>query len=1057
MMGDSSGGRTVRIESNTESDDWRAGMTTDMRMEAVNRLYGMLKTKVPVSNTDTLNDIARVALGCEEKLFQKAAKKENYIMGLKRKIDVIERSNYADVRASSSTSGLTQNSELHGAEISCSLHNAFQLSHDFFGKLDGQEDTQLNVSVTQMDTPRILPSQQVAYQQCQQQQLQHQFLKHNAQQQTSCPAHVHHNINKFHVHQQQQHIVPQPSQMQYSEQMILPTPLHGQASGQQSNAILFQQKQQFNQQNNLSLLQNSVFQTNGEYFSGVQNLRNMVGPQSKALNLQLLQHSSQILQHTEVTGLQPKFQQPMQGVKLEQVLGSQKQSFPSHVSMQQKLQTSAALHQPQNVFDQQKLFQSRVFPGVSSASLESMAASEPAKDADYIEQAYQKIQSLKKQYQHHLEYLHEKCKCASQKEMRVDVSDKYKKTMFKLEKIFKFFSMSRVDIIRHPRIVVDRFYHDIKLYLARSVSNSASNQHHVQVTQPTGGQTPTSHLQRDRDLKLQFNTANSALRSTVIGSSSLSATLLENQNLHSNIFNSIPYDSQVEIEQRNATSMLQHELHQNTSGASAESNISRNSRVNAFDSAAKNPAEQPQHLERLVRPQCFQQKKQQVLMQNNHLGIGTGMANPLASKPSNSSDQMLLLRTPTQLHASSLPMFQHSRTPSDLKNLSLLSKARLTLQSATPLAIPSHSSPLNSSSTSVAHAKDPSGVSPLSISEFNAHSQTSDSLAQDMIHNQVDNQSLSIGISDMSASPLPTDITGPDGQQQPRDTNQPIERLIKAVESMSTETLCSAVHDIESVVNVVDMIAETPCGSDTAGAVVDDSVYPTRCNTWVGNSSHRECSFSKKIKRKISVSAWDTMSSFLSEIDGINQQSDLVHDSDSTAVLKPKRQRIEPRHALLDEIRSINQRLIETVIDLDSTEAGEGTIVRCSYNPVALSGYVKPHISSQWSMLPLLLFIPASYPNSSPEIFDGLSTVGESGHGKEAVDDSECNDEDLSMKAKKRFSMSLRKLSAPMSLEDMAMTWDKCARAVLSEYVQHFGGSCFSSIYGSWEDCITAA
>ncbi|KAK6936909.1 hypothetical protein RJ641_033939 [Dillenia turbinata] len=39
-------------------------------------------------------------------------------------------------------------------------------------------------------------------------------------------------------------------------------------------------------------------------------------------------------------------------------------------------------------------------------------------------------------------------------------------------------------------------------------------------------------------------------------------------------------------------------------------------------------------------------------------------------------------------------------------------------------------------------------------------------------------------------------------------------------------------------------------------------------------------------------------------------------------------------------------------------------------------------------------------------------------------------DKDLSVKAKSRFSRSLRSLSEPMSLAEMARTWDVCARAV---------------------------
>lgn len=59
---------------------------------------------------------------------------------------------------------------------------------------------------------------------------------------------------------------------------------------------------------------------------------------------------------------------------------------------------------------------------------------------------------------------------------------------------------------------------------------------------------------------------------------------------------------------------------------------------------------------------------------------------------------------------------------------------------------------------------------------------------------------------------------------------------------------------------------------------------------------------------------------------------------------------MQANHALLEEIQEINQRLIDTVIDisdedvdptLGAAEGGEGTIVKCSYNAVALSPSLK--------------------------------------------------------------------------------------------------------------------
>jgi len=64
--------------------------------------------------------------------------------------------------------------------------------------------------------------------------------------------------------------------------------------------------------------------------------------------------------------------------------------------------------------------------------------------------------------------------------------------------------------------------------------------------------------------------------------------------------------------------------------------------------------------------------------------------------------------------------------------------------------------------------------------------------------------------------------------------------------------------------------------------------------------------------------------------------------------------------------------------------------------------------------------------------------------------------EDLSTKTKSKFSISLRCLSQPMSLGEMAKTWDACARKVILEYAQQTGGGSFSSTYGSWENCVGA-
>lgn len=74
---------------------------------------------------------------------------------------------------------------------------------------------------------------------------------------------------------------------------------------------------------------------------------------------------------------------------------------------------------------------------------------------------------------------------------------------------------------------------------------------------------------------------------------------------------------------------------------------------------------------------------------------------------------------------------------------------------------------------------------------------------------------------------------------------------------------------------------------------------------------------------------------------------------------------LQANHALLEEIREINQRLIDTVVDIsdedvDQTAAaavadgGEGTIVKCSFSAVALC----PSLKSQYSSAQMVSFRP---------------------------------------------------------------------------------------------------
>ncbi|BAT81518.1 hypothetical protein VIGAN_03125900 [Vigna angularis var. angularis] len=102
----------------------------------------------------------------------------------------------------------------------------------------------------------------------------------------------------------------------------------------------------------------------------------------------------------------------------------------------------------------------------------------------------------------------------------------------------------------------------------------------------------------------------------------------------------------------------------------------------------------------------------------------------------------------------------------------------------------------------------------------------------------------------------------------------------------------------------------------------------------------------------------------------------------------------------------------------------------------------KPRILS--IIKPLRLFVPTNYPTSLPVIVDKeLSEVS-----------TECQ-KDLSTIAKSKLIRFLRCLDRTWSLEDIAMSWERCARETVLECAKTFGGETFTSIYGEWENYQT--
>ncbi|GMI93916.1 hypothetical protein HRI_003060900 [Hibiscus trionum] len=413
--------------------------------------------------------------------------------------------------------------------------------------------------------------------------------------------------------------------------------------------------------------------------------------------------------------------------------------------------------------------------------------------------------------------------------------------------------------------------------------------------------------------------------------------------------------------------------------------------------------------------------------------------------------------SPQLFQAASPQMPRHSSQQVDQQNLL---KAGTPLQSAnSPFVVPSPSTPL-APSPMLGESENPvQGTSLPNVATIGNQHGTGV---------QAGSQSLAIGTPGMSASPLLAEFTGADGthanalaavSRKSNITEQPLERLMKAVNSMSPIALGASVSDIGSVVSMTDRMAGSAPGNGSRAAVGEDLVAMTKCRLQARSFISRDgMSGTKKIRRHNSAVPLNVVSSAGSLNDSFKLTGSETSDLESTVTSSVKRPRIEANHALLEEIRQINQRLIDTVVDIsdedvdpcaaDTTaEGGEGTIVKCSFSAVALSSNLKSqYMSAQMPPIqPLHLLVPTNYPNCSPILLDKFPVEVSKEH------------EDLSVKAKSRFSISLRSLSQPMTLGEMARAWDVCARAVISDYAELSGGGGFSSKYGTWENCVSAA
>ncbi|KAK4837586.1 hypothetical protein QYF36_006730 [Acer negundo] len=1054
-------------EPKSENTDWRAEFTPHVRRKYLQRILDSLKKEVSSSNPDILYRAVRASQHLEERAFYDATSKDDYIYTITGRImNSIQKISHRIVAASSS-SDLTQTSKVVDADQNSRLQNICQVSCDLAGS-PVRQGMQPDISANSCrEIPGVQSSWKSVYQQHQQHELQHQLSKRKVQQSNICASPIQHDILNNDHHQQQQHSLSQPSQLQCSQCLTVLTESQKSLSMEKSNTTACQLNQLLGQENTLEQQQLSCqkhmpnsMQHPVNLLSNVldsqQPLRMLRSP-SDVMNLRSHQHSELSLQQVGDTSSKQKVQRAGQPLTCHQLLVSQKQS--KQEATHQRLQSLPVSILPENVINKQKQQLSQgTSAEVSSVKIESSAPSEPENKAECHDQAYQKLQSMKDEYLPQLKDICKMLNVMRQKAPGLEMAENYNKKMIAVEKLIRFLFLRRDNIAQIPKTVFeyyqDKVLHFVKLFQQQKL---ASVQKHAQIRQPPDGQSQVSQLQQLGSTKVQFSSAKSTLTSTPGDSSPLSSMqqgILSSQPQMTSLLHS---DLQTGQEQRNIPSSLQHKAKsegQNIVGAQQEK-LFCNTSVNGFDSDINSPQKsstvnpfqqhkqqvkhqmtQPQNLKRHIQPQLIQQKMQQMAMPDVQHPDTSGMRHqqPLISQLSEHHPQMPLPVAPCQVRSTSPKISQHSSAQADQKTLRspLSPLIKASPSSLTRFSIPADNGTLTSS------------ASPLAIPQYFGHPHTTVAFTKVDTQNGIVNQSVAADSPGVSTSCFHIKSTNQDGNQQSSSTKQPLQRLLDAVESLSPISLSACVSEIGSVVNLTDMLVGTAC-KDSRAAVAEDLTSGPRCDLQAGK-------FRLQNKRSL---AMNVSSSSLCQTNDLNQSTNHICDLlESTATYTIKRRRIEPSKGLLDEIRYTNQLMVETMVDLDPTEdtatdeAGEGTTVRCTYRAVAFDGNLKMQFDSKMlPVLPLRLLVPADYPNSSPIILDGLN-----------VDWSSVSEEsaDLMARTRLRFNRSLRQLSEPMSLAEMAKSWDVCAREVYWEFAQQLGGECLSSRYGAWENYVIA-
>ncbi|KAK9283157.1 hypothetical protein L1049_011388 [Liquidambar formosana] len=1008
--------------------------------------------------------------------------------------------------------GLTPSPMPNGAGQNSTLQSISGYSQNSVGNSEGQEvpsnvivDSSSLVQGRQTSQQLSRQHQQQSQNQQRQQQVQHQLLEQKFKK-----GNISHSLMQTHAQQMQQNLL-KPTQLQSSQQSVMQASSVMQPPVTQSSSLPdIPLKQQIS-------VRNSTQSVLRQHTQSV--LRQQQQQQHQKASVTYQQRTPPMLQQPILPSQQLKLMglQPTTNIKQNQLVGKQasgiqQQQQPKVAVQEQTQQTASSLlpfegqqPQPQQP-EQQLLSQSRLLPAKLQQQLnplqqdkqkriQTSADSTSEKGCpnvhDWQQQAYQKIKSMRDKYLKELIEIYRKIAaklqqhCSLPHHPKTNPCEKLKNSKLELERIIM---LLRVSTSRISPAFLERL-DDCERWIIKFINSNRPRKTVSLLHQ--GQQLPmpdTGSLQYSLEPKSQTCRVKPHEEQM-------------NPNLQMNLTTAQQEQAKMDSEQGNAPKSLQlvamgslqipvsapQQSDNNTLLSPTNVNVPQpnvkllksNSKVLQHISM-RQQKEQPMSRTQQVKQQfkhCQMQQQQFTqLWAHNILQQQMNEVDDFKVKQWNSvesqchpEDSLLYQQLmpgvsnpkPQPLEAASPQNPQSSSLQIDQPNvLTSLIKSETPLQFAnSPSVVPS-STPLAQSSFPGDSGTVISGVSSLSNARIIGQQQSSGALPPVA--------SLVISTPGMSASPLLEESNCQGGNLgdvsrviigKPSVFEQPLGCLINLVQSLSPKALHASVSDIGSVVSLSDEIAASAPGDGSRAAVGEDLGAITKARLQRRNFTGRKGSTgTRRMRRYASATPMNIISSAGSIDDRFKELTDLeASDLESSETSRIKRPRIEANDALLKEIREINQLLIDSVVDISdqdvnptaaaaATEGSNGTIVKCSFSSLALS----PNLKSQHAslptppILPLRLLVPTNYPNCSPIFLDMFPV--------EVSEESE----DLSVKAKSKLSISLRGLLQPISLGEIARTWDICARAVISEYAQQSGGGNFSSKYGTWENCLTA-